>query len=62
MKLTITDVKNEVKAMGLICRYDSDMREFCVRIPGCPDEDYFTDDKLDAIGVAREMRIMWLNS
>ena len=35
--------------------YDSGYAEYRVRLVGCPDADYFTDDPSDALSTARAM-------
>lgn len=54
-KTTIAEAKRIVCEMGLILKWDSNIREFCVKVPGNPNADCYTDHVEDAINTARAM-------
>jgi len=44
----------QVRALGLLITKNEDS-EYCIRIPGQPRADYFTEDREDALHTARLM-------
>lgn len=53
--MTLRQAIDAVRACGLQLKWDRDLGEYTVRIPGRPAADYFTDDREDAVATARAM-------
>lgn len=57
--LTRKDAKIVVKGYDsrLTLTYDANYQEYCVKVKGSPNADYFTNDRMDAVNTAYQMAL-----